>query len=339
MDVLSDVLQNVRMSGGLLFFAEYRSPWCVGCPPSEVFAPLLVPGARRLVVFHIVVEGTCMVNRADDTPLRLEAGDAVMMAQGDPHVLADAPERDVVPLLSLLPLPPWSQTPYLVHGGEGSLTRVLCGFLNCADAQLSPFLAGLPPVMHVAASEGVASSLLPVQRLLIEEARAERPGYSSVLSRLTETFFIEALRQFMTSGRGPQALAALRDPIVGAALERLHGEPMRAWSVPDLAREIAVSRSVLAARFKRLMECGPMQYLARWRLLIAARALRENAGTIAGVAAMVGYESEAAFNRAFKRHFGAPPATWLGRVHSAPATGQATEDSAKTSPSSGSRRT
>lgn len=314
MDVLSDVLRNVRLSGALLFFAEYRSPWCVACPPSHMIAPLLVPGARQLVIFHIVIDGACLVSRPDEAPVTLQAGDAVMMAQGDPHVLADEPGRDAIPLVELLPMPPWTKAPYLVHGGDGPLTRVLCGFLHCADAQLSPFLASLPRVVHVEGQKGVASSLLPVQRLLIEEARNEMPGYACVLARLTETFFVEALRQQMANdGLSSRTLAALKDPIVGDALARLHAEPMRDWDVETLAKEIAVSRSLLASRFTALMDCPPMQYLARWRLLTAARRLQEGHESIAAVAAAVGYESEAAFSRAFKRHLGAPPATWLGR--------------------------
>lgn len=313
MDVLSDVLRNVRLSGALLFFAEYRSPWCVACPPSHIIAPLLVPGARQLVIFHIVIEGTCLVNRPDEEPVELQAGDAIMMARGDPHFLADEIGREAAPLVELLPMPPWAKAPYLVHGGNGSLTRVLCGFLHCADAHLSPFLASLPPVVRVEGTDGVASSLLAVQKLLIEEARNEKPGYACVLSRLTETFFVEALRQHIAADSSSPALAALKDPVVGDALVRMHDEPLRDWSVEALARQIGVSRSLLAARFTALMDCSPMKYLARWRLLMAARRLQEGNESIAAVGASIGYESEAAFNRAFKRHLGAPPATWLGR--------------------------
>jgi AraC-like DNA-binding protein len=237
-----------------------------------------------------------------------------MMARGDPHVLADDPGREAVSLLDLLPLPPWAEAPYLVHGGGGSLTRVLCGFLYCGEAQLSPFLASLPPVIRVAGEEGMVPSLLSVQRLLVEEARNESPGYSCVLSRLTETFFVEVLRRRVADAEGgPRALAALRDPLVGAALAHLHAEPHRDWSVSELATETGTSRSRLAGRFTALMGCAPMQYLRRWRLLLAARQLREGTASIAQAGAAAGYESEAAFNRAFKRNFGAPPATWLGR--------------------------
>lgn len=312
MDVLSDVLRNVRLSGALLFFAEYREPWCISCPSSRQIAPMLVPGARELVIFHIVIEGGCMVSTPDGEAVHLASGDAVMLAQGDQHLMGDVLLREPVPIVELLPMPPWTRAPFLVHGGKGAMTRVLCGFLHCADARLSPFLASLPRLLRVDGGEGVASSLLQVQRLLVEEAREERPGFSCVLSRLTETFFVEALRRHMaqTEETSP-ALAALKDPIVGAALALLHAEPMREWSVASLATEVAASRSLLAARFAASMGCAPMQYLTRWRLLMAARMLRERAGGIAHVAAAVGYSSEAAFSRAFSRHFGLPPATWL----------------------------
>jgi AraC-like DNA-binding protein len=314
MDVLSDVLLNVRLSGALLFFAEYRAPWCISCPPSRDIAPMLVPGARELVIFHIVIDGCCQVGRPGEAPVEVGPGEAVLMGQGDAHLMADRAGRRAVPIVDLLPPPPWAETPYVVHGGDGPLTRVLCGFLHCAEARLSPFLATLPPVVHVAGEDGLAPSLHAVQRLLVEEARNQSPGCACVLSRLTETFFVEVLRRRMMAEDGAsRAFAALRDPVVGDALARLLADPMRDWTVETLARETAVSRSLLAGRFKALMGCAPIQYLSRWRLLIAARRLHEGRGSIAAIGAEIGYQSEAAFNRAFKRHFGAPPATWLGR--------------------------
>lgn len=312
MDVLSDVLRNVRLSGALLFFAEYRKPWCISCPPSRQIAPMLVPGARELVIFHIVIEGGCVVATLDGQSAELGSGDAVMLAQGDPHLMGDELPREPVPVVDLLPMLPWTKAPFLVHGGSGALTRVLCGFLHCAEARLSPFLASLPRLLRVDGGGDVPSSLLQVQRMLVEEAREERPGFSCVLSRLTETFFVEALRRHMAEAdeRSP-ALAAIKDPLVGTALARMHAEPMRDWSVAMLAGEVAASRSLLASRFTALMGCGPMQYLTRWRLLTAARMLREGAGGISGAASAAGYSSEAAFSRAFSRHFGQPPATWL----------------------------
>jgi AraC-like DNA-binding protein len=314
MDILSEVLNNVRLSGSVLFFAEYRTPWSIGCPPASEIAPLLVSGASDLVIFHIMIDGHCRLSAPGGASVTLDGGDAVLMAQGDAHVLTDGREGQPRPILDLLPPMPWDRLPYLVHGGEGPVARMLCGFLHCADARLSPFLASLPRVLRVAGDAGVQSSLRDVQRLLIAEARNERPGYSCVLSRLTETFFIEALRRHIaTEGEASRTLAALRDPVVGGAVALMHAEPARRWSVPLLARELATSRSLLAARFTTLMGCAPMQYLARWRVLTAARRLQDGGRSIAEVGAEVGYESDAAFARAFKRHLGTPPATWRGR--------------------------
>lgn len=313
MDVLSDVLENVRLSGSLFFLAEYREPWCLVAPASANYAAMLVPGARSLVVFHVIVEGRCMMGGSDDRMIELKAGDAILIARGDEHLMADRPGRTPKPLTELLPYPPWPEPPLLEYGGNGSPVKVLCGYLHCADAALSPFLATLPAFLKVDGSGALGTSFAVVRRLLIDEAMDRRPGCSSILARLTETFFIEALRQHIATAGGSGALKALADPVVGKALELIHAEPTRPWSVEELARGAAASRSLLASRFTALLGCPPMHYLARWRLQIAARKLTERAGSIAEVAAEVGYESEAAFNRAFKRHLGAPPATWLGR--------------------------
>lgn len=313
MDVLSDVLENVRLTGSLFFLAEYREPWCLIAPSSTNYAGMLVPGARNLVVFHVIVEGRCMIGAGDDELIELSSGDAILIARGDEHLMADRPGRQPTPLTDLLPYPPWKEPPLLDFGGNGKLVKVLCGYLHFAEASLSPFLASLPPFLRVNGSGALETSFAAVRRLLIDQAMDQRPGCATILARLTETFFIEALRQHIATTDGSDALKALADPVVGKALELIHAEPARDWSVQELARESAASRSLLASRFASLLSCPPMQYLARWRLQIAARRLTENAGSIAEVAAQVGYESEAAFNRAFKRHMGAPPATWLGR--------------------------
>ena len=313
MDVLSDVLDNVRLTGSVFFLAEYREPWCLIAPSSANYAGMLVPCARNLVVFHVIVEGRCMIGAADDRMVELSCGDAILIARGDEHVMTDRPGRDPTPLTDLLPYPPWDKPPSLSYGGNGRPVKVLCGYLHCADAALSPFMATLPPFMRVDGSGSLGNSFAVARRLLIDEAMKQQPGYTSILARLTETFFIEALRRHIATTGGEGPLHALADPMVGKALELMHAEPARDWSVEDLAREVAASRSLFASRFASLLGCPPMQYLARWRLQIAARKLTEKAGSIAEVAAQVGYESEAAFNRAFKRHMGAPPATWLGR--------------------------
>lgn len=320
MDVLSDLLRNLRLSGGLLFFSDYRVPWAVACPPSELIAPALVPGAERLVIFHIVIEGRCVGWRGQDPVIALEAGDVMMLPWGDPHGLADAPDRDPEEIVKLLPMPPWQEPPFLQHGGDGTLTRVLCGFLHCPEIGMTPFTSSLPPIVHLRGSGRLGGLLLPVQQLMVEEARTRRPGHSGVLSRLTEALFIEAMRCCISDDDCNASLAALKDPLIEKALSALHAQPLRMWTVPELARETGSSRSALAERFSRGMGESPMHYLRRWRLTLAARRLREGGGPLAALACEYGYSSEAAFSRAFKRQFQSPPAAWACNAASRPDT-------------------
>jgi AraC family transcriptional regulator, alkane utilization regulator len=313
-DVLSDVLRVMRISGALLFHAEFSAPFCVSAPPAnEGIARLLAPGAKRFIRFHIVDEGECWAERDGSTPLQLAARDVLVLPYGDAHAIGDAPGRERVPLAALLPPPPWSKLPTVRHGGAGPVTRILCGFLHADDVPYHPLLAGLPPILRVRAQHSQpAPRLETIIGYTLEESRHDRPGGDCMLSRLVEVLFVEVLRRHMEglSDDEVRPLAALRDPLVRGALELLHAKPHYPWSLNDLARRVGASRSVLAERFKDLVGMPPMQYLTGWRLQIAARCLCQPRASTSDVAAQAGYESEAAFNRAFKRYVGEPPATW-----------------------------
>jgi AraC family transcriptional regulator, alkane utilization regulator len=313
-DVLSDVLRVMRITGALLFHAEFSAPFCVSAPPAhQGMARLLAPGAKRFIRFHIVEEGECWAERDGSPPLNLAAGDVIVLPYGDAHAVADAPGRDPVPLAALLPPLPWPRLPTVRHGGAGPVTRILCGFLHADDVPYHPLLAGLPPMLRVRAQHSQ-----PVPRLetiigyTLEESRHDRPGGECMLSRLVEVLFVEVLRRHIEklSDEEIRPLGALRDPLVCRALELLHARPQRPWSLNDLARQAGASRSVLAERFKDLVGMSPMQYLTGWRLQLAARCLCRPQANLSKVAVQAGYESEAAFNRAFKRYLGEPPATW-----------------------------
>ncbi|HSW27389.1 MAG TPA: AraC family transcriptional regulator, partial [Burkholderiaceae bacterium] len=200
------------------------------------------------------------------------------------------------------------------YGGGGTVTRFVCGFLACNRSMCRPLLDALPRVLRIPIGDGAASSLLrELLRLgVLESSAAAQPGAQSTVTKLAELVFVEALRCYAGSlppgGKG--WLAAVRDSQVGHALALLHGEPGRAWTVDVLAREVALSRSALAGRFATLVGEPPMQYLTRWRLALAARTLRTGSEALSRVAERSGYESQAAFNRAFKREFGLPPAAW-----------------------------
>jgi AraC-like DNA-binding protein len=223
------------------------------------------------------------------------------------------------PISSVLTPPPWKECPIVVYGGGGEHTQVICGFLHCDDALLSPVIAKLPRVLWVRAKrEGSASWLETNCRYMLEEASMNRPGGACVLGRLAELLFVEVLRRKMEElGENEVGwLAAVKDPMVGKALELMHADLAHLWTVEGLGRSVGVSRSVLTERFRRLLDEPLMHYLTRWRLQWAAQLLRDTNRGLADIAAQVGYESEAAFNRAFKRFAGEPPATWRRDVKS-----------------------
>jgi AraC-like DNA-binding protein len=312
-DILSEVLRAVRLSGALLFRGEFSSPWSAWVPDSRMAAPFLVPGAKSLVFFHVIAEGRCWAEIEDREPLGLEAGDVIALPYGDAHTVGNPAGETSTPLSSLLPPPPWPELPTVSFGGGGERTRILCGFLHCDDALFSPVLTSLPRVLCVRASrEPSAAWLETSSRYMLEEASLNRPGGACLLGRLAELLFVEVLRRHM-EGLGAHEtgwLAALKDPTVGKVLQLVHEDLAHRWTVAGLGRSVGLSRSALAERFRHLLGEPLMRYLTRWRLQMAAQLLRETDDGIDAIAARVGYESEAAFNRAFKRHAGEPPAGW-----------------------------
>jgi AraC-like DNA-binding protein len=267
----------------------------------------LVPGARRLVLFHVVLEGQCRVKVESGEEAFLREGEAVVLPYCDRHEMSDAqaPPEPPAPISELLPLPPWKVVPVMCHGGAGTRTRVLCGYLNCEDLLFHPLLRALPPLIHVKPASGPAADWL---RASARYTLSEPSGRS----RLAELLLVDSLRQWI--GQLPQPrkgwLAALRDPVVGKAISLLHESPARQWSVPELARKVGVSRTILGERFSDSLGEPPMKYLAQWRLQLAANLLRRSSETLAEIAGRVGYQSEAAFSRAFKRGLGESPAAF-----------------------------
>jgi AraC-like DNA-binding protein len=202
---------------------------------------------------------------------------------------------------------------HMSHGGGGTATRFICGYLACNRSLFRPLLEALPRMLRIRVADGQAAALLrDLFRAGARESSASQPGAGSMLARLAELLFVEALRSYIGTlpPNGKGWLAGVRDAQVGRALALLHGDPGKAWTVDELAREVALSRSALAERFSELVGESPMQYLIRWRLALAAQVLRDGREPIARVAERSGYESEASFSRAFKREFGAPPAAW-----------------------------
>lgn len=332
MDVLSDVLRVVRLSGAVFFTADFSSPWAIESPIPDRLALAVMPSAECVVLFHILVEGECEVICQGHPVTLMRSGDVIVFPRGEQHTMRSHGAGQPTPLSAIFsPGGHANEPPQLSHGGGGRTSRFVCGYLNC-DQRFSPLVDALPTMLLVRSSDdysameaidarGARPTVLPpgsgtwlgtTLKFTINEARTARPGNGAMLGRLTELMFVEILREYMQrlpASRGGW-LAGLNDPHVGKALRLLHTDPVRDWTVEDLAREVAVSRSVLAQRFTELVGDSPMKYLAGWRMQIAKQMMREGTHNIQDIATRVGYDSEAAFNRAFKRATGCPPATW-----------------------------
>ncbi len=332
MDVLSEVLRVVRLSGAIHFNAEFTRPWAVKTSPPDLLAARLMPGAESITLFHLATSGRCWIAWGTLGPIKIETGDVIVFARGDQHVMASDLGLAPVPVASIFPKASTEQITLVRYGGGGEEARFVCGYLH-SDQRFSPLLDAMPALVCVRLRNGglVLDAFSETGRYaeqvsleheaswwraatghLIAESTRPGPGNRAVLARLSELLFMEVVRWQLTYiAEGHRGwLAGLNDPHVGRALTLLHAEPARSWTVEELADRAAISRAALAKRFVELVGEAPMQYLAGWRMHLARRLLRESALGLAEIASRVGYESEAAFNRAFTRLVGTPPGTW-----------------------------
>jgi AraC-like DNA-binding protein len=316
MEILSDVLRTVRLSGAIFFDVDATSPWIAETPPMAEIARLVMPDAEHVIGFHAVLSGSCWAafGNCSISALHLSAGDVIILPAGARHSLCSAPGMSAEPDMAAYYRPVDRPLPFVrqTGGGGGGGARFVCGYLGCDARPFNPLLDALPEVIHVhgqANGVGWAAQLI---RMALTESHARRAGSEIVLARLSELLFVEVLREHLDTlpedSRG--WLSGIRDRHVGAALRLIHGRPTEPWTLECLAREVGLSRSVFAERFTHYVHMAPMHYLGRWRLQLAARRLERPGVNIAQVAQEVGYESEAAFNRAFKRWTGTPPGVW-----------------------------
>ncbi len=316
MDVLSDVLRAVRLSGALYFDINAGYPWTGKSPGSREIAAAVMPGAGHVISFHAIIAGTCWAALSDGSapPVRLHDGDVVVFPGGAPNVMSSTAGARGKPDMTMYYRPIAQHLPFtLVNGGTGEeRTRFVCGYLGCDVRPFNPLVAALPPMMLVRRPPNEDNWIIDILRLTLSEGGRQLPGGETILAKLSELMFVEVLRRHLASlpanSRG--WLSGLRDPHVGEALRLLHSRPSDDWTLDRLAHEVGLSRTTFVSRFTEYVEVPPMQYLARWRLQLAARSLERPGVGIAQAAAEVGYESEAAFNRAFKRFVGVPPGTW-----------------------------
>ena len=314
MDALSEVLKVVRLTSGIFLEAEFSAPWCIDSAPGSGDVADFLPGAEHVSIFHLVTAGGFRAKVPGVAgALDLQAGDLLVFPHAHPHVLGS--DVQIVPtrVCELVEAGPGRGLKQVLHGGGGEVTRIVCGYMACDKRTCKPLLGALPPMLKVSLRDSPAAAWIEATlRRGASESAAPSAGSEVLLGRLAELVFVEGIREYVRSLPASQQgwLAGLRDPHVSRALALLHGDPARDWEVEALAREAGLSRSALADRFVALLGEPPMQYLTGWRMTLAARALSTSNDAVARVAERVGYESEAAFNRAFKREFGAPPAAW-----------------------------
>lgn len=323
-DTLSDVLRSIRLRGAVFYYVSYLDAWAAEASAAREIAAAVMPGSEHVIEYHLIAKGDGWAAVTGLPPVRLAAGDIVMFPQGDAHVLSSAPglqpvrrEANWVFETRHEPKP----IPISFHYGveqpgapmpvDRADTVLVCGFIGCDLKPFNPLIAALPRLVHIRA-EQAGNWIRPVIDQAATESRAPRAGSDAVLTRMSEMMFVDAVRRYVdalpeqTSGW----LAGLRDRHVGRALALLHERPAKAWTIEDLGREVGLSRSALHERFVEFIGQPPMQYLTNWRMQVASNLLRGTIANVASIALDVGYESEAAFARAFKRATGLPPAAW-----------------------------
>jgi AraC-like DNA-binding protein len=309
MDPLSDVLRAVRLDGAFFYLFEGRAPWSISVAPARELVPRVLPDADHLMAYHIVTAGSCWMGTTVDDQVELQPGDAILFPHGDAHIASSERERRVGHgRYNHAPSRPLETIRLGVTQGERA--DLVCGFLGCDARPYNPLLSSLPASVVV---RGIAGGwLAEFPRQVVAEAWQTRAGGATMLTRMAELMFVEVLRRYSEelSPRQTGWLAGLRDPLVGTALAAIHERPAYPWTLAELARVAATSRTVLSERFSQTVGLAPMQYITEWRLQLAAEQLTAGSRKVAAVGAEVGYESEAAFSRAFKRRTGYAPAAW-----------------------------
>lgn len=321
MDALSEILHSVKLEGAVFYNAEFRAPWGFRSPPSCEVAAFLRKGGKHVIIYHFLTHGRARAEvEHSNHSVELVPGDIVIFPHGDAHILSNGSPPSLVDNGEHLK-EVFSQGMVLARlGGEGEPTLFVCGYLECDGELCKNFLGGLPPVFKVNIRKDSAGQWLESSiRFSAAEAAANRAGSDAVLARLSEALFVETMRRYMAELPSQQTgwLAGARDPAVGTALAHMHRAPEEPWTIANLAQQVGVSRSVLAERFRQYLGEPPMTYLSRWRLRLGAQMLSSTSFSVARISSEVGYESEPAFNRAFKREFGDPPARFRTRARSA----------------------
>lgn len=301
MDVLSDVLTSIHLGGGVHFRCEMSAPWGMAMPATSV------------AEFHVIVRGNCWLRIPDQAdPIAIQGGDVIAFLHGGQHGLVDTPGQDERPVAEILEGQSVEHFGPITHGGGGQRASILCGYFEFDRDSLHPLVAALPPFIHLRGT-GIFEFvwLQTALNFMIHETLSAKPGAEAVVSRLAGVLFVQMVRAYLEQSTSPPAmLAAIADKQIGAALALLHKDPAHAWTLDTLARSAGMSRSALAARFHQLVGNTPIQYLTMWRMQLARKLLEESALSTAVIAERVGYQSDAAFSKAFKKAVGTGPGAY-----------------------------
>jgi AraC-like DNA-binding protein len=312
MDPLSDLLRVVRLDGAYFFPVEATSPWCVQSGPARELRPRIMPEAEHLISYHILLAGQCFGGLLGEDQVELVAGDVILFPQGDAHVMSSPRAGSLTPEVYTVAPGPYPETVRVGRQGAPD-TSFMCGYLGFDRGPFNPLLSALPRRLHM---RGLPQAWLDrFTEAVTAESRREEAGWHTVLTRLAELMFIEVLRRYLQELPAGQTgwLAGLQDEVVGRVLSLLHARPGHPWSLDELAHAVASSRSNVAKRFAEVVGQPPMQYLTQWRMQVAAARLTQSAAKVAVVGLEVGYDSEAAFSRAFKKATGMAPSAWRRR--------------------------
>ena len=313
MDALSEVIKAAQLSGGVFLHAEFRAPWCLRDRfDASLCDPYMKP-VGSLIHYHFVVEGAMRVQIPGEKERIATAGDLVLFPRNAEHLLGS--DLSIPPTAgdTVVKAPEGGGLLTIEHGGDGEKTRLVCGYLGSEGIEDNPVLNGLPPLIQLSVGDsGSAEWIRSTFQHAADEVATGRPGSETVLAKLSELLFVEAVRRYLEDIPEEQTgwLAGLKDPYVSRVLALIHADPKRSWTVEQFGREVGLSRSALASRFTNLLGVSPIHYLSHWRMQVAAQRLSRTSDPLQGIAEEVGYESEAAFSRAFKKAYGKPPATW-----------------------------
>lgn len=319
-DPLSDLLKTVRLTGAAFFEVVANGTWAVGSPTPALILPKILPDADHLIAYHVVTTGECYGTVVGGEPVHLKAGEVIVFVNADAHVMSSAPGAHADPFTAdALEIAEAGRMPYCINYASNgpTTTQLVCGYLACDKGPFNPLLDNLPAVIKAGdANSGDSGWISQFIRFALTEVADKRAGSDSVLTKLSELMFIDVIRRHIETHPPGQAgwLAGLRDPFVAKVLALMHAKPSHNWTIEELAKQSGQSRTVLAERFAEVVGIPPMQYLAKWRMQIASEMLSGSKANIASIAADIGYESEAAFSRAFKKLVGVPPSDWRRRA-------------------------